>query len=107
MHTVLENPETVVTIGYINHRGEISVREIIPKEFGWGSNDYYPTPQFLLDAYDLGKREHRTFALNNILFWKGNRNVIGTNQVIPAESSETSPEDLRNLLSRGDSGSGA
>jgi hypothetical protein len=71
MHTVLENPEQVVTIGYLNHRGEISIRTIIPTYFGWGKNDYHPEPTFLLDAYDLDKRAHRTFAMNNVLFWKG------------------------------------
>lgn len=70
-----DNPfpdEQTVVITYLNHRGEISERRIIPYTFGLGSTDYYPSPQYLLEAYDLDKKAMRTFSLNNILNWRGN-----------------------------------
>jgi predicted DNA-binding transcriptional regulator YafY len=67
-----ENEEQIVTITYLNHRGKISERQIIPYEFGWGSTEYYPTPQFLLEAWDFNKKALRTFSMNNIINWRGN-----------------------------------
>jgi predicted DNA-binding transcriptional regulator YafY len=62
----------VVTITYLNHRGEIAEREIVPYVFEFGSTDYYPSPQFLLEAWDIKKQAVRTFSMNNILNWRGN-----------------------------------
>lgn len=65
-----DDADRVVLIAYTNHRGEVSLRRIIPQVFGFGANDYHTEPQFLLDAYDLEKRETRTFAMKDIHFWK-------------------------------------
>lgn len=56
-----------LAILYRNYRGETSVRRIIPERFWFGSTDWHPTPQWLLDAYDLDRRSERCFAVRDIL----------------------------------------
>lgn len=65
-------PGKTVTITYLNHRGEISDREILPYTFGFGTTEYYPSEQYLLEAWDFNKNALRTFAMNNIINWRGN-----------------------------------
>lgn len=59
-------PPEVVEIDYTNWQGKRSTRRIIPGAFRWGSNEWHPTPQWLLDAYDCEKQAERTFALVGI-----------------------------------------
>jgi predicted DNA-binding transcriptional regulator YafY len=56
----------LVVIGYTNHRGEESVRTIVPLKLHFGTNDYYKTPQWIIEAWDCGKEAPRSFALANI-----------------------------------------
>lgn len=60
----------VVTIRYKNYRGETSNRKIIPQKIYFGSNEYHPEPQWLLDAHDLDKDAKRSFALKDISAWQ-------------------------------------
>lgn len=55
-----------VTITYRNWRGEFGRREIAPIRLIWGSNEWHPEPQWLIEAWDIGKSEIRTFALSGI-----------------------------------------
>jgi predicted DNA-binding transcriptional regulator YafY len=55
-----------VTITYRNWRGEFGRREISPIRLIWGSNKWHPEPQWLIEAWDIGKSEIRTFALSGI-----------------------------------------
>lgn len=71
-----EYPEThydcpMVQIDYTNHRGERAVRWIQPTRRWWGTTDYYPEPQWLIDATDVSKQEPRTFAEKGIHQWRG------------------------------------
>ena len=66
-----EVPKTVVTIRYKNYRGEIADRRIIPKAIRFASTQWHPEEQWLLDAYDLDKRADRSFAMKDILIWRG------------------------------------
>jgi predicted DNA-binding transcriptional regulator YafY len=59
-----------VEILYTNHRGEASWRKILPHRLHFGSTEYHPGPQWLLDAYDVGKEADRTFALKDIHLWR-------------------------------------
>lgn len=60
-----------VRIVYKNHRDEVAVRWIIPKDFYFGSNpSYYPEPQWLCHAMDIDKMTERTFAMNRIIHWE-------------------------------------
>jgi hypothetical protein len=56
-------------VRYVNHRGEESVREILPESIAWGSNEWHPQPQWLLWAWDCGKMAVRTFAMAGIKEW--------------------------------------
>jgi predicted DNA-binding transcriptional regulator YafY len=60
----------VVTIDYTNWRGERSERLIIPIRIHWGTSDWHPGVQWLLDAFDLEKNGLRTFALKDIHSWR-------------------------------------
>lgn len=58
-----------VEIDYVNHRGERSMRRIIPIGIRYGSTEYHPELQWLMCANDLTKDDVRTFAMKDILGW--------------------------------------
>jgi hypothetical protein len=62
--------DTVVEIDYTNHRGVRAMRRIRPLEFHFGTSPYHPEPQFLIEAIDLDKGGHRTFAAKDVHDWK-------------------------------------
>lgn len=62
MHLSL-SPGSVHTVTYRNWQGVTSERRIQVTEIYYGATTYHPTPQWLLRAWDLDKREERTFAL--------------------------------------------
>ena len=66
-----ENSETSkeVNIVYTNWKGETAIRRITPKQIYFGSNEWHPTQQWLLEAYDLDKQDIRNFALKDIRVW--------------------------------------
>lgn len=49
---------------YENHRGELRERLIIPGEVHFGSSEWHPEKQWLLDALDVEKNARRTFAFS-------------------------------------------
>jgi predicted DNA-binding transcriptional regulator YafY len=57
------------TILYSNYKGETKIREILPEKIWYGSTKWHPEMQWLLDAYDIEKREKRSFALSGIRAW--------------------------------------
>lgn len=59
-----------VVIDYTNHRGERRKRLITPGQMHYGSTEYHPEPQWLLDAFDYEKGEWRTFAMRDIHSWE-------------------------------------
>lgn len=60
-----------VTIRYRNHKGEVSERAVVPRRLWYGECAWHPGPQWLLEAFDLGKNARRTFALRDVLAWGG------------------------------------
>jgi predicted DNA-binding transcriptional regulator YafY len=60
-----------VVIDYTNHAGVRGSRQIrpLPEGFRWGSTEWHPEPQWLLDAYDVAKDDLRTFAVKDIHAW--------------------------------------
>ncbi len=58
-----------VKILYINHRGETSVRNIVPIEIVFKSTEYHPEVQWLLRAFDIDRNDERHFAFMNIKAW--------------------------------------
>ena len=67
------NPASVenktVVIDYTNWKGERSLRKVTPKIFYWGSTNYHPEPQWLMNAFDEEKKQDRMFALRDIHSW--------------------------------------
>lgn len=61
-----------VAIDYTNHRGERSVRRIIPMTgtMRYASNEWHKETQWLFDAHDLDKKAIRTFALKDVHEWR-------------------------------------
>ncbi len=56
-------------IEYKNHRGVTSIRTILPESIFWGSSEWHPQPQWLLNAYDVDKKAYRWFAMRDIKGW--------------------------------------
>ena len=57
-----------ISLNYTNYRGELSSRQIRPEKLYFGSTEYHPEPQWLLEAHDLGKGAKRVFALKDCDF---------------------------------------
>lgn len=53
---------------YKNWKGNVGERVICPLSLSFGSNEYHPEPQWLLEAIDVEKGELRHFALKDITF---------------------------------------
>ena len=54
---------TVIRFRYTNHRGETAQRHARFFSFGFGTTEYYQTPQWLMRALDLDRNLERTFAM--------------------------------------------
>jgi predicted DNA-binding transcriptional regulator YafY len=59
-----------VEIDYTNHRGERSIRRIIPIGIRFGSTEYHTELQWLMCANDLTKDDVRTFAMKDVHAWR-------------------------------------
>jgi predicted DNA-binding transcriptional regulator YafY len=51
---------------YTNHKGARSHRLVVPKRIRFGSTEWHPQPQWLIDAFDIHKNAMRTFAFKDI-----------------------------------------
>lgn len=56
----------VNTVRYTNWKNETAERRIIPRSLYHGSNEWHPTPQYLVECFDLDKMDIRTYALGQI-----------------------------------------
>lgn len=67
---ICDNPAIKhVRIDYTNYKDERAFRLIHPIRIQFDSTTWHPEPQFLLEAYDIDKHVHRTFACKNIHSW--------------------------------------
>lgn len=64
------NIEKCVEIIYTNYRGQTNTRKIIPEKVWYGSTQWHPEKQWLLDAHDVSKDALRNFAVKDIKNWK-------------------------------------
>lgn len=63
-------PERIVSIDYVNHRGERNWRDVLPLHIYFGSTERHPhEEQWLLAAIDVVKGERRVFAVSDIQDW--------------------------------------
>lgn len=65
-----------VRIDYTNWRGERASRVIVPDNIFFGSNEWHPELQWLLNAWDAEKDDNRTFAMANIHKWEIRRSMM-------------------------------
>lgn len=66
MDTRFDGQPADVTVTYTNYRGETTTRKIQPSRLFWGSTEWHPEPQWLLEAWDFGKSAVRVFALKDM-----------------------------------------
>ena len=59
-----------VVIDYTNWKGNRATRKVIPDEVYFGESEYHDGRQWLLKAFDLNKREWRTFTMKDIHSWR-------------------------------------
>jgi predicted DNA-binding transcriptional regulator YafY len=52
-----------LTFTYVNHRGEESLRRVIPLYPFFGSTEFYADPHWLLRCWDLDRQAERDFDL--------------------------------------------
>ncbi|CAM5400503.1 hypothetical protein [Streptomyces fumanus] len=64
------NPGQSAAILYTNYRGEKGWRRIQPLRIWFGSTEWHPREQWLMDAIDLDKQVERSFALKDIQAWE-------------------------------------
>jgi predicted DNA-binding transcriptional regulator YafY len=63
-------PSDIVWFTYVNHSGETAERKVRPKRIWFGSTEWHPEPQWLLEAVDLGKDGLRDFAMAAVSNWR-------------------------------------
>lgn len=63
-------PGAILSFDYTNHRGTTEHRVVTYIGLEFGSNEYYPQPQFLLRCFDPSRGADRSFAIANIRNWK-------------------------------------
>jgi hypothetical protein len=61
--------DRIVTIVYTNHEGYVKRYRIIPHSVKFGRTQYYPVEQWLIEATDVDRNVHRTFAMQHIHKW--------------------------------------
>lgn len=52
-----------IDVVYRNHRGDVATRTVTPRQVWYGTTEWHPRPQWLLDVWDHGKNAERTYAL--------------------------------------------
>jgi len=60
-------PTTSIKVKYKNWKGEIGIRNIIPKQIHYGSTNYHKENQWLMDVFDVDKDAQRTYAIMDII----------------------------------------
>ena len=68
-HEAIPLPAELIEIDYVNWRGRQSTRQIKPIRLIWGSNEWHPTPQWIVEAIDCEKGDVRGFAVRGIKSW--------------------------------------
>lgn len=58
-----------IKMRYKNWRGEVAVRTVIPQRIYWGSTEWHPQEQWLLEVLEVDKHVTRVFAVADIQEW--------------------------------------
>src|SRR5947208_5284684 len=62
-------PGKPISILYMNYRGETALRRVLPQRIWFGTTEWHPEDQWVLDAIDLEKQVERSFAMKDIKQW--------------------------------------
>lgn len=62
----LVHPGAHISFEYFNHRDDTATRTVVFKSLEYGSNEWYPEPQWFMRCYDLDRGAERSFAILNI-----------------------------------------
>jgi len=62
-------PGLPLSFDYTNHKGVTERRNVVYGCLEFGSNEYYPEPQFLIRCFDPSRGAERSFAIANIRNW--------------------------------------
>ena len=66
-HVMTLEPNHIYEFDYVNHEGVDSVRRVQFNRLQFGIvAGYYPTPTWLLNGYDLDRRQFRSFELTKV-----------------------------------------
>lgn len=66
----MQEQKKQIQILYINWKGIMNYRNIIPENIYFTSTQWHPQEQWILHAFDLDKQEYRDFAIKDIKSWK-------------------------------------
>lgn len=93
-----------VMIDYTNHAGMRTIRQIVPmlqeRSFRFGSTEWHPETQYLLDAYDIQKDDLRTFAVKDIHSWSPANSASGRSMASYAKQLQASMERNARMVNR-------
>lgn len=64
--------DQILEFGYVNYKGEYSVRRVIPWHVWFGATEYHTEPQWFLRAWDEAKDDYRDFAMNDMCLSRPN-----------------------------------
>jgi len=59
-------PRQHLTFFYKNWHGRIDERHVHTHSYRWGTSEFYPTPTWLMMAWDKDKKDFREFNIANI-----------------------------------------
>lgn len=57
----------VNTFLYVNYKEEREMRVVVPLHLRFGRTAYHEEDQWLLECFDIDKKDYRTFALSGIV----------------------------------------
>ncbi len=83
---------------YVNYKGKLSLRRVQPTQLWFGSTEYHPQEQWLLEARDLDKDAKRDFALKDIAFERPLREAFKQSMTLIAAEHASKAEGFKNAL---------
>ena len=64
-----EKPKKTIKLRYLNYKGEIAWRHVLPIRIRFGNSKWHGESLWLLKAFDLDRNAEREFALKDIQDW--------------------------------------
>ena len=58
--------DLAIKVTYKNWRGKEGIRRILPIRIFYGSTEWHPEEQWLIEVYDLDKKAKRDYALRDL-----------------------------------------